>query len=262
MKLKVGWIQYANVYPIFYVLEKEGLLTDDIHFVKGVPSQLNWALRNELIHLSPSSSVEYLLNEELYDYIDEICIASKEYVGSVLFFSNRDLRSLDGEKILLTDQSATSHLLLRVILEKFYGLNPKYDISHAPQLGNSFLLIGDDALRMNKSCRDKKIYDLGNIWYRETGLPFVFALWIIRKEILSPDHEVHNNYIIFKDKLLYARDRAKDYFKEMVKDYYLRDFMTEEEIIRYWMENMDYYLTDAHKKSLNLFKEYLLEIVK
>jgi chorismate dehydratase len=33
MKLKVGWIQYANVYPIFYVLEKEDLLTEDIHLV-------------------------------------------------------------------------------------------------------------------------------------------------------------------------------------------------------------------------------------
>lgn len=85
MKLKVGWIQYANVYPIFYVLEKEGLLTEEIHLVKGVPSQLNWALRNDLIDVSPSSSVEYLLNKELYDYVDGICISSKEYVGSVLF---------------------------------------------------------------------------------------------------------------------------------------------------------------------------------
>jgi hypothetical protein len=52
MKLKVGWIQYANVYPIFYVLEKENLL-EDVHLVKGVPSQLNWALRNNLIDVSP-----------------------------------------------------------------------------------------------------------------------------------------------------------------------------------------------------------------
>lgn len=40
MKLKVGWIQYANVYPIFYVLEKEDLLTEDIHLVKEFPLSL------------------------------------------------------------------------------------------------------------------------------------------------------------------------------------------------------------------------------
>lgn len=257
MRLKVGWIQYANVYPIFYVLEREKLLSEDIHLVKGVPSQLNWALRNDLIDISPSSSVEYLLNKELYEYVDGICISSKEYVGSVLFFSDCDLERIDGKKILLTDQSATSHLLLRVILEKFIGLSPIYDISAAPQTGQCFLLIGDDALRYRKLNNDKKVYDLANLWYRYTGLPFVFALWIVRKEVTYPDSELYLKYIQFKDKLLYARKKCKDYFSEMVKDYYLKEFMSEEEILNYWRENMDYELTEKHKQSLELFEKYL-----
>jgi len=263
MKLKVGWIQYANVYPIFYVLEKENLL-EDVHLVKGVPSQLNWALRNNLIDVSPSSSVEYLLNQELYDYIDGICISSKEYVGSVLLFSEHELEKIDGEKILLTDQSATSHLLLRIILEKFMGLKPFYDISSAPHTGESFLLIGDDALRYRKLNNGKKVYDLANLWYQHTGLPFVFALWIVRKEITYPENKLYTKYIQLKDRLLYARNKCKAYFSEMVKDYYLKDFMTEEEILYYWKENMDYELTEKHKKSLETFKKYinLLEFLK
>lgn len=260
MKLKVGWIQYANVYPIFYVLEKEGLLTEEIHLVKGVPSQLNWALRNDLIDVSPSSSVEYLLNKELYDYVDGICISSKEYVGSVLFFSDHDLERIDGGKILLTDQSATSHLLLRVILEKFMGLNPVYDISSAPHTGESFLLIGDEALRYRKLNNGKKVYDLANLWYKHTGLPFVFALWIVRREITNSENELYPKYIHLKDKLLYARKKCREYFSEMLKNYYLRDFMTEEEILYYWQENMDYELTEKHKESLNLFDKYLREL--
>lgn len=260
MKLKVGWIQYANVYPIFYVLEKEGLLTEDIHLVKGVPSQLNWALRNNLIDVSPSSSVEYLLNKELYDYIDGICISSKEYVGSVLFFTDHALERIDGGKILLTDQSATSHLLLRVILEKFMGLNPVYDISSAPHTGENFLLIGDEALRYGKLNNSKKVYDLANLWYQHTGLPFVFALWIVRKEITESENALYSQYLRLKDRLLYARKKCKEYFSEMLKDYYLRDFMTEEEILYYWQENMDYELTEKHKESLNLFDKYLREL--
>lgn len=261
MKLKVGWIQYANVYPIFYVFQKEGLLTEDIHLVKGVPSQLNWALRNNLIDVSPSSSVEYLLNKELYNYIDGICISSKEYVGSVLFFSDHDLERLDGGKILLTDQSATSHLLLRVILEKFMGLKPVYDISSAPHTGESFLLIGDDALRYRKFNNGKKVYDLANLWYQNTGLPFVFALWIVRKEITVPDCELYNNYLRFKENLLYARTKCSNYFEEMIKEYYLKDFMTEGEILNYWIQNMDYEFTERHKKSLYLFDRYLKEML-
>ncbi|WP_297210822.1 MULTISPECIES: menaquinone biosynthesis protein [Thermodesulfovibrio] len=262
MKLKVGWIQYANVYPIFYVLQRESLLTEDIHLVKGVPSQLNWALRNELIDISPSSSVEYLLNKELYEFIDGISISSKKSVGSVLLFTDQELNRMNGKKILLTDQSATSHMLLRVILESFIGLSPTYDISAAPSSGDSFLLIGDDALRYRKQNRNKKVYDLANLWYEYTGLPFVFALWITRKEITKPENILYAEYTNFKQKLLYARDKWREYFSEMVKDYYLKSFMTEEEILYYWQENMDYELTDLHKKSLNLFENHLKSLLK
>ncbi|HHW20264.1 MAG TPA: menaquinone biosynthesis protein [Thermodesulfovibrio thiophilus] len=257
MKLKVGWIQYANVYPIFYVLEREKLLTDDIHLVKGVPSQLNWALRNSLIDVSPSSSVEYLLNQEIYDYVDEICISAKEYVASVLFFSNYDIKALDGRKILLTEQSATSHLLLKVILEQFVQVKPEYDISAAPYTGESFLLIGDDALKYSKLNKTKKVYDLANLWYQYTGLPFVFALWIVRKEVTRPDCEVYREYLKFREKLLHAKNSYSKYFNEMVKDYYLTEFMTKDEIVYYWTENMDYNLTDKHKESLKLFEKYI-----
>lgn len=261
MRLKLGWIQYANVYPIFYVLQKEDLLTDEFHLVRGVPSQLNWALRNDLIDVSPSSSVEYLQNKNLYEYIDGISISSKEYVGSVLFFSDFELERIDGSKILLSDQSATSHLLLRIILEKFIGLSPDYDISSAPHTGENFLLIGDDALRYRKLNNGKKVYDLANLWYQYTGLPFVFALWIVRKEIINPSNELHYKYLILKERLLYARKKCSNYFSEMVKDYYLREFMSEEEILYYWKENMDYELTERHKESLRLFDKYVNSIM-
>lgn len=261
MRLKVGFIQYANVYPIFYVLEREGLLTEDIHLVRGVPSQLNWALRNDLIDLSPSSSVEYLLNRELYEFIDGISISSQESVGSVLLFSDCELERIDGKKILLTDQSATSHLLLRTILEEFMGLKPHYELSSIPQSGEIFLLIGDEALKYRKLDDKKKVYDLANLWYRHTGLPFVFALWIVRREVLSSLSPLYEKYVSFKEKLLYARDRCCYYFEEMAKNSYLKGFMNEDEIISYWSHNMDYRLEESHKKSLTLFEGYVKKLI-
>lgn len=140
------------------------------------------------------------------------------------------------------------------------GLNPVYDISSAPHTGESFLLIGDEALRYRKLNNGKKAYDLANLWYQNTGLPFVFALWIVRREITNSENELYPKYIQLKDRLLYARKKCREYFSEMLKNYYLRDFMTEEEILYYWQENMDYELTEKHKESLNLFDKYLREL--
>jgi len=50
-----------------------------------------------------------------------------------------------------------------------------------------YLLIGDEAIRESLK-RDigepRKIYDLGLLWYSHTGLPFVFALWIVNSRAL------------------------------------------------------------------------------
>ena len=40
------------------------------------------------------------------------------------------------------------------------------------------MLIGDRALAFEPSPRWEYRYDLGDLWHRHTGLPFVFAAWI------------------------------------------------------------------------------------
>lgn len=112
-------------------------------------------------------------------------------------------------------------------------------------------------MRYRKNLNNKKVYDLANLWYQFTGLPFVFALWIVRKEITKPDNELYGVYVKFRDRLIYARHRWIEYTQEMIKNYYLKNFMTEEEILFYWKENMDYNLTEKHKESLKLFENYI-----
>ncbi|MGD0281322.1 MAG: menaquinone biosynthesis protein, partial [Dissulfurispiraceae bacterium] len=188
-RLIIGRIPYANLFPIFYILEHEvdcSLYT----FVEGVPSLLNRMLREGEVDISPSSSLEYLRNPDRYRIISNHSISSRGPVGSILFFTTKPLEELDGAAVLASSQSETSVALLKIVLGKFYGLSAKVDaVPNPEQAGEAFLLIGDDALRqqaihlLSPITRYPYVYDLGEIWYRQTGLPFVFALWIVRNDI-------------------------------------------------------------------------------
>ncbi len=278
-KLKVGRINYANLYPIYHTLEKE-FDCSSYEFVDGVPSKLNAMLRAGAIDLSPSSSVEYLRNPELYNILDGVSISSRGPVGSVLLFTRRPIEAISGNMVMLTDQSDTAVALLDIILRRFYGIDYTPEASEAPEreCKNNFLMIGDDALkhyaRVSRlhttvteadaadaepvQCMEPAtlVHDLGEIWFQKTGLPFVFALWIVRKELYDPADPRHELFKKYSADLNAAKEMAMKNLPEIAKNSPLIPYLNEAEVIAYW-KKLDYELTDDHKKSLSLFKEYL-----
>jgi len=123
-RLKVGRIPFGNLFPIFYILERD-FDCSDLHFVDGVPSMLNKLLRNGEIDLSPSSSIEYLNHKDLYTYISGHSISSRGKAGSIFLFTQKLLSQMDGEIVQVTNQSATSIGLLKVISRRFYNVRLK-----------------------------------------------------------------------------------------------------------------------------------------
>jgi chorismate dehydratase len=130
-KLKIGRIPYANLFPIYYTLERE-FDCSAYEFVEGAPSKLNKMLREGQIDVCPSSSVEYLRNPDLYNIIDDISVSSKGKVGSVILFTRRPIETISGKKIMITDQSDTSVALLDIILKRFYEYDYESELSDAP----------------------------------------------------------------------------------------------------------------------------------
>ncbi len=268
LRLKIGRIPFANLFPIFYTLEKE-FDCSSYEFVEGVPSQLNAMLRNGTIDLSPSSSVEYLRNPSLYEVVDGISVSSKGPVGSIFLFSKTPIEQLSGCTISVTSQSATSVALLDIVLKRFYGVTYASTVSQNPESAEAeaFLLIGDRALIYNSKISHRKIdspdfhssaliYDLGEIWYQNTGLPFVFALWIVRKELYDPRHVRHNIFERLMSDLMSAKERSLRNLHEIARHSPMRAFLSEEEIIDYW-NKLDYDLSDDHKRGLYLFRDWL-----
>ncbi|HTR44974.1 MAG TPA: menaquinone biosynthesis protein, partial [Thermodesulfovibrionales bacterium] len=259
-RLKIGRIRYANLFPIFHMLERAAG-SAAYEFVEGVPSALNKLLREGMIDISPSSSVEYLRHGETYTLLDGHSISSFGPVGSILLFSRRPIETLDGRTVLASSQSETSVALLDIVLRKFFDLTcpvkPSGEpLSKAIESHSAYLLIGDDALREAPRWPKLHIYDLGEIWYKTTGLPFVFALWIARK-----DCGINNPHAFgqFRVDLDFAKTEGLKNLKTIAKNYPAKNLLSEEEFVAYW-QGISYDFGEEHKKGLALFRRYAAEL--
>ncbi len=121
--------------------------------------------------------------------LGDLCIAADGPVRSVLLVSPVPPALLDGASIAVTAQSASARELLALLLANVHGVRPSYetvdDAVDAARDGRPTLLIGDDALIARAEAPPACLYDLGEAWQRWTGLPFVFAVWAVRRDVLA-----------------------------------------------------------------------------
>lgn len=258
--LRIGRIRYANLFPIFYMLERSADCSA-YEFVEGVPSVVNRLLREGDIDISPSSSIEYLRNEEKYTVLDGHSISSAGPIGSILLFSRRPIETLNGLIVLASSQSETSVALLDIVLNKFYDLDCPLKSTSEPlekaiETHTAYLLIGDDALREALKWPKLYIYDLGDIWHKNTGLPFVFALWIARNAWSMEEPALFER---FRKDLDAAKAGALKNLRTIAGESPLLSMLSEDEIVSYW-KGISYDLDEEHKKGLELFRKYAEEL--
>ncbi len=244
--LRIGRIEYANSTPIFKALGESGRM-GGFEIVKGVPTELSRLLFDGKIDISPTSSFEYLKNPDDYGFLPDLSISSIGEVKSVLLFSSRPLEELSGAKIHLSPDSASSVAVLRIILERMKGLAPLYVEEESG--ADAALLIGDRALRVAREGGWPFVYDLGALWLELTGNPFVFALWIARRDVFERKREAFSALYRL---LVAARQRAYRSFAKYAACESSALGMGEEELISYW-QTLSYDLTAWHLCGLGLF---------
>ena len=91
--------------------------------------------------------------------------------------------------------------------------------------------------------------DLGALWYHFTGMPFVFALWILRREAVtkSPD-EIST----LAKQLSDSRNHAFTNLPEMATQLSDKTGFSAEQLEAYW-RGMSYDLSDGHIEGLWLY---------
>lgn len=251
--LTVGHIPYLNCFPVFRYLRDSGFRGE---LVSGVPSALNWMLQLGELDVSPSSSFEYARNWQDYLLLPGHSISSLGRIQSVLLFSPVALSKLEGEQIAITGESATSINLLRIILREFHGLSrvtdlvPDEPVEMLIAKQRPALLIGDRALRLaDKLPAGMRTFDLGELWYQQTGLPFVFALWMIRRTALK---KFAQDLAELPGQLQQSLERVLDNPQRCAEQAARSSELLPEKIIEYW-RNIDYRLNTEHLEGLQLF---------
>jgi chorismate dehydratase len=126
--------------------------------------------------------------------LPDLSINSTGFVHSVCLFYRNSVDSLRGGRVCVTGESATSHALLRILLEKRLGIHAERVQGDADleEIGHDYdgvLLIGDNALRGVLAYPNLGRLDLAEEWTRWTGAPMVFAVWAARREFAERDPE-------------------------------------------------------------------------
>lgn len=262
MTLHIGRIDYLNIWHVFHLLEASCPEGPDFHYVPGHPSDLNQALARGVLDISPSSVFEYLERAERYTLLPNASICAHEEVQSVLFMSPTNIDGLSAwlathpGPICVTGASATSTALLKVLWSQKWGL-PTVEWKEVQPgagvtTGRPFLEIGNLALRhFVHPPQGYQIIDLAREWRQWTTLPFVFAVWIARRD-LAPEAKkllgrLHRHIASITTTLGHEF--------EALSHLSLRpDWLTQQELLRYW-QAMDYGLNAREQAGLTLFAE-------
>ena len=179
----------------------------------------------------------------------DFCIGSNGPVASVCLFSDVPLENVDN--ILLDYQSRTSVQLAKILLKEYWNLQPlltdaKEDFREHIKGTTAGLVIGDRALEQRK--QSAYIYDLGEVWMKYTGLPFVFATWVANKSL---PQEFINEF-----------DEANAFGLRHLSEVIEENTSSNFNLKNYYNNYISYQLDDKKRKGMNLFLKLLRGVNK
>jgi chorismate dehydratase len=244
--IRLGVVPYLNALPLYHTLQA----STQIEVVRAVPSQLAPRLARGECDVALIPIVEHFrgVGETV---ISDACIGSSQEVRSVLLFHRVPLQEITS--VAIDTSSRTSVSLLRVVLQDGYGIAPAF-VEHSPnfasmlQVHPAALLIGDNALEATPQAQQNgtAILDLGLAWKQITGLPFVYAAWVARRN-LEPQTQVELATL-----LNHARDEGVQHIAEIARDAAAKTSAAT--IESYLREAIEYSLTPQHRAGMAEFR--------
>jgi chorismate dehydratase len=234
--LRIGCVKYLNARPLIHGWSGEVVFED--------PTALCQKLARGELDVALASSFEFLRNP-IYRIVDGISISSAGPVYSVIVA--HACESLEFDEIELDPASQTSVAMLRYLIAKDGRRFSPVEIAAdklAPLSANrARLLIGDQAIRFRQRFGNTYSYwDLGKGWHDVIGLPFVYALWLVRPE-LARSGEV-------AVQLRAVRDKNLAQLSELIA---LEKDFDPQFCARYYRENIDFAFGENEKEGLRTF---------
>jgi chorismate dehydratase len=170
---RLGCVKYLNARPLIYGWRG--------HVEFDYPAALCQRLARGDVDVALVSSFEFLRNP-IYRIVDGVSLSSDGAVYSVIVAHRGRISDLN--EIELDPAAETSVNLLRCLLAEL-NLTPQL-VATSTSSWAGRLLIGDKAVKFRQQHANGFHYwDLGEQWKRLIDLPFVYALWLVRPEVMG-----------------------------------------------------------------------------
>ncbi|MGH9534640.1 MAG: menaquinone biosynthetic enzyme MqnA/MqnD family protein [Terriglobales bacterium] len=250
-----------------------------ISFLNTAP--LLWGLETEpklqLSYTAPSGCAEQLRREEaeigIIPVIEMARIAGLAALPGIAVAARAEVRSIllitktpwpDIRRLALDRSSRTSAALAQILLRRRYGA--KFDLAErAPEWremldeADAALIIGDPALRLavtgEAEAAGYRAHDLAAEWHQWTGLPFIFALWAVRRAAVPAGEEAW-----LTERFQRAKREGLAHADALVQRWARRLDLPAEEIRRYLAHDVEYDITPQHWAGLSRFFEWAAEL--
>lgn len=272
-RVRLGAVGYLNARPCVMGLDHDSRF--DLRF--DLPARCAALLHEGLIDVGLVPSIEYLRGggaENQYRVVPGVSISSDGPVASVALYTKRPMTEV--RTIALDTSSRTSVALTRVLCARAWNIDPTFEPIR-PELPamlaqcDAALLIGDLALFVDHrsirltsekatsapeipgtheatACVEK--IDLGEMWLKTTGLPFVYAFWAGRFDALQPEHVAA---------IQAARDAGVAHSERVAAEYLAEPALR---LIgaQYLRDNIKYQLGERERAGLETFYRYAAEL--
>jgi chorismate dehydratase len=247
VKTRIGHMPYLNCEPFYFGIDRERF-----EFKTLTPSTMTQAAKEGKLDAGPVPLVACFQMEDTLVPMGDFCIATVEAAQSILLFSQRPIDEMEGGTFGITDETTTSVQLLKVLLHHRYHVKPK-TFTGLEDEHDAFLLIGDNALRQRAPKPSHPYrYDLGLEWYSWTGYPFVFALWVMRRELPQEAQEE------LREALQKSLEQGLSNLDAIARK--RRDLdMSEEEVLQY-IQSLRYETGPEENSAINRFRELLYSL--
>ena len=174
--LRIGCVRYLNSHPLIKPYDGPVVLDH--------PSALAAGLQRGELDVALVPVFEALRMPGCLA-VNGVSISSLGPVWSVILAYQGALEEV--RQVALDPASRTSVHLCKTFFAEWGTSIPEYLPEPAPQ-GAARVLIGNQAIDFREQCEGEyRILDFGEEWLRRTGLPFVFAVWLIRPEVQEPE---------------------------------------------------------------------------
>jgi chorismate dehydratase len=196
---------------------------DQIELVEDYPAKLATMLQNDEIDVG-LIPVAATLNFDEWHIVGDYCIGAEGAVATVCLFSEVPIEEI--KAVILDYQSKTSVALAKILLKEYWNKDVEFIDATNEDYRNQIrgnvagVVIGDRAFEQRLV--SPYIYDLATAWKEHTGLPFVFAAWISKKELPVEFESEFNdaNALGIENIESVIRENAYELFD--LKDYYTR----------------------------------------